>query len=75
MTQPVLDIQVIKCDRPSRQLFWGRRPLSDETLADFIERVVMRLPDKQRPVLFRSEPAVWAANLPGIQRLIKTSLP
>jgi hypothetical protein len=31
----------------------GRRPLSDESLADFIERVIMRLPGKQRRLKFR----------------------
>ena len=49
-----LDIEIVTIDRPSRPLRHGNRPLSDETLCDYIERVVMHLPDKQRPVLFHS---------------------
>lgn len=53
-----MEITVIELQRPSRQLMCGRRPLPDERLDHYIERVVMRLPERQRPVYFAAELAV-----------------
>lgn len=57
-----MEIEVVEVHRPSRRLMWGRRPLPDETLGHYIERVIMRLPERQRPVLFRAEPPIWLGS-------------
>lgn len=53
-----MNIEITEVKALSRQLMHGRRPLADETLADFIERVIMRLPGKQRVVRFHAEHTV-----------------
>lgn len=51
-----IDITIVDVTRPSRPLMHGRRPLPDETLGQHIERVVMRLPERQRPVMWAGAP-------------------